>query len=92
MTAMGARDHGVTRIREQGPRMVLTHRVLIVAGPAGVECHLDHRIAAAEGAIHRRRNLAAAARQHHVAEALTVSPGHPPVLLEPVVRVVVDQL
>ena len=29
--------------------MALTHRVLIVAGPAGVEFHLDHRIAAARG-------------------------------------------
>jgi hypothetical protein len=29
--------------------MALTHRVLIVAGPAGVEFHLDHRIAPGRG-------------------------------------------
>ena len=49
MSAMGAGDRGVIRIRERGPRMALTHRVLIMAGPAGVEFHLDHRIAAARG-------------------------------------------
>ena len=46
---MGAGDRGVIRIRERGPQMALTHRVLIMAGPAGGEFHLDHRIAAARG-------------------------------------------
>ena len=49
MSAMSARDRTPMRIRESGPRMVLTHRVRIVAGPAGVEFHLDHRIATARG-------------------------------------------
>src|SRR5438034_531534 len=53
---------------------------------------IDYRIAAAEGSVHRRGFLTAAARQHHIAEALAVGPGHPAVLPEPVVRVVVDQL
>ena len=46
---MRARGRGAIDIRERGPRMALTHRVLIVAGPAGVEFHLDHRIATARG-------------------------------------------
>jgi hypothetical protein len=49
VSTTGAGGHGVTRIRERGPRMALTHRVLIVAGPAGVEFHLDHRIAPGRG-------------------------------------------
>ena len=49
MSTMGARGRGAIDIRERGPRIALTHRVLIVAGPAGVEFHLDHRIAAARG-------------------------------------------
>ena len=49
MSATSARGHGVIRIRERGPRMALTHRVLIVAGHAGVEFHLDHRIAPGRG-------------------------------------------
>jgi hypothetical protein len=40
-SAVGARDHG--------RRMALTHTVLIVTRPAGVEFHLDHRVDAARG-------------------------------------------
>jgi hypothetical protein len=36
-------------IRDWRPRVALTHRVLLVAGPAGVEVHLDHRISATRG-------------------------------------------
>src|SRR4051812_26765815 len=60
--------------------------------PALDEQRVDDRVAAAEVAVERRRFLAAAAREDHVAEALTVLAGHPAVLLEPVVGVVVDQL
>ena len=40
-SAVGARD--------RGRGMALTHTVLIVARPAGVEFHLDHRVDAARG-------------------------------------------
>jgi len=40
-SAVGARD--------RGRGMALTHTVLIVARPAGVEFHLDHRVDAAHG-------------------------------------------
>jgi hypothetical protein len=49
VSTVRARGRGAIHIRERGPRMALIHRVLIVAGPAGVEFHLDHRIAAARG-------------------------------------------
>jgi len=49
VSTVRARGRGAIRIRERGPRMALTHRVLIVAGPAGVEFHLDHRIAPGRG-------------------------------------------
>jgi len=67
------------------------HGVLFLQSALDQE-RIDHRIAAAESSVHRRGFLTAAARQHHVAETLAVGPGHPAVLLEPVVRVVVDQL
>jgi len=35
--------------RDRGPGIALTHTVLIVARPAGVEFHLDHRVDAARG-------------------------------------------
>ncbi len=40
-SALGARD--------RGRGMALTHTVLIVARPTGVEFHLDHRVNAARG-------------------------------------------
>jgi len=36
-------------IRDWRPRLALSHRVFFVAGPAGVEIHLDHRVSAARG-------------------------------------------
>jgi len=36
-------------IRDWRPRRALSHRVFFVAGPAGVEIHLDHRVSAARG-------------------------------------------
>jgi hypothetical protein len=43
--------HGRHRpaIRGWRPRVVLTHRVFLVAGRTGVEVHLDHRISATRG-------------------------------------------
>jgi hypothetical protein len=39
----------VAGTRDRGRGMALTHTVLIVAQPAGVEFHLDHRVDAARG-------------------------------------------
>ena len=47
MSAMHGRQRPA--IRDWHPRVALTHRVFIVAGPAGVEVHLDHRISATRG-------------------------------------------
>src|SRR5690242_14599928 len=55
-----------------------------------LEQRLDARIAPAERAIELRHVLGAAAREHHLAEALAVRARHAAVLLEPRVRVVVE--
>ena len=49
MNTVIGRPRTPARLRERARRMALTHRVLIVAGPIGVEFHLDHRIAADRG-------------------------------------------
>src|SRR5204862_1295825 len=53
---------------------------------------IEDRIASAECAVHRRRVQRSAARQHHVAEALSVLALQTAVLLEPCPRVFVDDV
>src|SRR5471030_3143046 len=54
------------------------------------EQRFDTWIAAAEGAVHRGHVLCPTARKNHFAKALSVGAGQTAVLLEPVVRVVID--
>ncbi len=61
-SAVGARD--------RGRGMALTHTVLIVAGPAGVEFHLDHRV----DAIHGQHRVI---DSHGLATWLADAPGAP---------------
>src|SRR3954470_17273474 len=63
---------------------------LLPRKPSLLEQRLDLRIASAEGAVHRRRVLGAAAGEDHFAEAVAVRAGHAAVFLEPVVGVVVE--
>ncbi len=49
MSTTNRTDRSAVGARDRGRGMVLTHTVLIVARPAGVEFHLDHRVDAARG-------------------------------------------
>ena len=49
MSTTNRPDRSAVGARDRGRGMVLTHTVLIVARPAGVEFHLDHRVDAARG-------------------------------------------
>jgi hypothetical protein len=42
-------DHAAGGVRHRGRRLALTHTLLIVTRPSGVEFHLDHRVDATRG-------------------------------------------